>query len=119
LDAAWLPQQEILHNEFCFAAGEWSAANAARYLTIIGLRVGFDFDDVVESLTIRALEKRLAGGRKARRFAAHSHGHAPQRRNDPTFRPLAGRGQCGQYREAAGACSDPSCDTPAPLFGAT
>jgi hypothetical protein len=77
LDAAGFPQEEILHNEFCFAAGEWSAASEARYLTISRLRAGFDFDDVVESLTIRALEKRLADGRKARRFAADSHGHAP------------------------------------------
>jgi hypothetical protein len=73
LNAAGFPQEEILHNEFCFAAGEWSAASAARYLTISRLRAGFDFDDVVESLTIRALEKRLPDGRKARRFAADSH----------------------------------------------
>ena len=78
LDAAGFPQEEILHNELCFAAGEWSAANAARYLTISRLRAGFDFDDVVESLTIRALEKRLPGGRKARRFAADRHRHAPR-----------------------------------------
>jgi hypothetical protein len=77
LDAAWLPQQEILHDEFCFTGGERSAASEARYLTISRLAAGFDFDDVVESLTIRAFEKRLAGGRKARRFAADTHGHAP------------------------------------------
>jgi len=77
LDAAWLPQQEILHDEFCFTGGERSAASEARYLTISRLRAGFDFDDVVESLTIRALEKRLVGGRKARRFATDSHDTPP------------------------------------------
>jgi hypothetical protein len=77
LDAAGFPQQEILHNEFCFAAREWSAASAARYFTLSRLRAGFDFDDVVESLTIRALEERLAGRCKARRFATDSHGTPP------------------------------------------
>jgi hypothetical protein len=77
LDAACFPQQEILHNEFCFAAREWSAASAARYFTISRLRAGFDFDDVVESLTIRAFEERLAGCRNAGRFANDSHHGTP------------------------------------------
>jgi hypothetical protein len=76
LDAAGFPQEEILHNDFCFVAGERSAASEARYLTI-RLRAGFDFDEVVENLTIRALEKRLVGGRKARRFATDSHDTPP------------------------------------------
>jgi hypothetical protein len=77
LDAAGFPQQKILHDEFRFAARQRSAASAARYFTISRLRAGFDFDDVVESLTIRAFEKRLAGRRKARRFANDSHGTPP------------------------------------------
>jgi hypothetical protein len=77
LGAAGFPQQEILHNEFCFAAREWSTASAAGYFTIIRLRAGFDFDDVVESLTIRAFEERLAGRRNAYRFANDSHGTPP------------------------------------------
>jgi hypothetical protein len=76
-DAAGFPQQEILHNEFCFAAREWSAASAARYFTISRLRAGFDIDDVVESLTIRAFEERLAGCHNARRFANNRHGTPP------------------------------------------
>jgi hypothetical protein len=76
-DAAGFPQKKILHDEFCFAAREWSAASAARYLTISRLRAGFDFDDVVESLTIRAFEERLAGCHNPRRFANNSHGTPP------------------------------------------
>jgi hypothetical protein len=77
LDAAGFPQQKILHDEFAFAARQRSTASAARYFTISRLRAGFDFDDVVESLTIRALEERLAGRCKARRFATDRHGNAP------------------------------------------
>jgi hypothetical protein len=77
LDTAGFPQQKILHNEFCFAAGEWPTASAARYFTISRLRAGFDFDDVIESLAIRAFEKRLAGRRNAGRFANDSHGTPP------------------------------------------
>ena len=52
-------------------------ARAAEPVRISRLRAGFDFDDVVESLTIRAFEERLAGRRKARRFANDSHGTPP------------------------------------------
>jgi hypothetical protein len=77
LGAAGFPQQKILHDEFAVAAREWSAASAATHLTIIRLQAGFDFNDVVESLTIRAFEERLACCRKARRFANDSHGTPP------------------------------------------
>jgi hypothetical protein len=76
-DAAGFPQQEILHNEFRFATREWSAASPARYFAISRLRAGFDFDDVVESLAIRAFEKRLAGCHNARRLANNRHGAPP------------------------------------------
>jgi hypothetical protein len=78
LDTAGFPQQKILHNELAIAAGKRSAASAARYFTISRFRAGFDFDDVVESLTIRAFEKRLAGCRNAGRFAPHRHGTPPR-----------------------------------------
>jgi hypothetical protein len=77
LDAAGFPQQKILHDEFAFAARQWSTASAARYFTISRFWIGFNFDDVVESLTIWALEERLAGRRKARRFATDRHGTPP------------------------------------------
>jgi hypothetical protein len=77
LDAASFPQQEILHDEFAVAARQWPAASAARYFAISRLRASFDFDDVVESLAIRAFEKRLAGCRNAGRFANDSHGTPP------------------------------------------
>jgi hypothetical protein len=77
LAAASFPQQEILHDEFAVAARQWPAASAARYFTINRLWAGFDFDDVIESLTIWAFEERPAGCRKARRFANDSHGTPP------------------------------------------
>jgi hypothetical protein len=77
LDAASFPQQEILHDEFAVAARQWSVASAARYFTINRLWAGFDFDDVIESLTIWAFEERPAGCRNAGRFANDSHGTPP------------------------------------------
>ena len=44
LDAAGIPQQKILHDEFPFVARERSTANAARYVAIIGYWAGLDFE---------------------------------------------------------------------------
>jgi hypothetical protein len=58
LDATSFPQKEILHDEFSFAARKWPTTSAARYLAINGFRSGFNFDDVVEGVAIRAPEER-------------------------------------------------------------
>jgi hypothetical protein len=56
---ASVPQQKILDNEFALAASKWSAAITAGYLAISGFWTGFDFDDVIDRLAIRAFEERL------------------------------------------------------------
>ena len=62
LDTPGLAQQEILDDELALAPSKRGAASATRYLAIDGLRPGFDFDDVIECIAVRAIE-RLPPGR--------------------------------------------------------
>jgi hypothetical protein len=58
--SAWIksgpfPQQEILEHDFPLARRQWRTAGAA-HLAVDRLRPGFDPDDVIESVTMRAIE---------------------------------------------------------------
>jgi len=64
LDTPGLAQQEILDDELAVAPSKRGAASATRYLAIDGLRPGFDFDDVIECIAVRALNDCLPVGMK-------------------------------------------------------
>lgn len=67
-----LPQEEILEHELAFPSGKRAAASTARYPAIIRLRSGFDFDDLIERIAVRAREW------IERRWPA-AHGYVPIR----------------------------------------
>ena len=48
IESAPLPQQKVFQDVFLFAASEWSAANAASYFVIDGLRPRLGFDHLVD-----------------------------------------------------------------------
>jgi hypothetical protein len=56
VNARWLAHQKVLQNETVFAARERCATGPASYLPVNGLRSGFDFDDVIKCLAVRARE---------------------------------------------------------------
>ncbi|MGO9049114.1 MAG: hypothetical protein ACLQFW_19910, partial [Xanthobacteraceae bacterium] len=56
LTTASFPQHEILHDRFAFAGWQRCAAGSAGYVAINGLWTGFDFDDLIKSITVRAIE---------------------------------------------------------------
>ena len=56
LDATSLSQQEVFKDEFALATDKRPAANTACYVLKDRLRSGFDFDDVIERLAVRARE---------------------------------------------------------------
>ena len=70
-DAASLPQQKILHDEFAVAAREWSTTSAARYFTVSRFWTGFNFDNLVKRVAIRALEERHVSRLMAPRAARY------------------------------------------------
>jgi hypothetical protein len=50
------PQEKVLQDEWSFAGSERSAANAASYRVIYGLRPGFGFDHLVDRTAAWTLE---------------------------------------------------------------
>jgi hypothetical protein len=56
VNARCLAHQKVLQNETVFAARERCATGPASYLPVNGLRSGFDFDDVIKCLAVRARE---------------------------------------------------------------
>jgi hypothetical protein len=56
LDSRGISQQEILDRKFAFAPRKRATAGAARYLTVDGFRTGFDSDDLIERIAVRAIE---------------------------------------------------------------
>ena len=49
-------QEKILHDEFSFTSRKWPAAVLAGDLTLDGVWSGFDFDDVIERVAVRAMK---------------------------------------------------------------
>jgi hypothetical protein len=60
LDSRSVPQQEILDHKLTFTIRERTTAGAARYLAIECFRSGFDFDDLIQRIAVRAMERSLA-----------------------------------------------------------
>jgi hypothetical protein len=58
INAAPLPQQKVFQDALPFTGSERSAANAASYFVIDGLRPRFGFDHLVERTAAWALEER-------------------------------------------------------------
>jgi hypothetical protein len=56
LDTSRLPQQKILDDQIPLAADEWCLATTARYSAINCIRSGFDFDDLIKRVAVRAME---------------------------------------------------------------
>jgi len=52
----WLTHQKILGDQISFAASQWRAAIPALYLAINRFGSGFDFDDSIERVAVRAME---------------------------------------------------------------
>jgi hypothetical protein len=50
------PQEKVFEDKLSFPRGERTTAGATGYLARIRLRTGFDFDDLVECLAVRACE---------------------------------------------------------------
>jgi hypothetical protein len=69
-------QEEVFENKVSFPRHQRAAAGAARYLAIVRLRTGFDFDDLVQRIAVRA------GERIERRRSAGSHDDAPNTQTD-------------------------------------
>jgi hypothetical protein len=55
-----VPQQEILDHKLTLATGKWTTAGAAGYLAIDGFRSSFDLDDLIQRITVWAVECSLA-----------------------------------------------------------
>jgi hypothetical protein len=55
LNAGSFTQQEILHDEFAFAPLKRAATSTAGYFR--RLRAGFDFDDLIERVTVRTIKE--------------------------------------------------------------
>ena len=51
-----LPQEEVLQHELPLPPCKRSTAGSARYLAIVCLRPGFDFDHLIEGIAVRARE---------------------------------------------------------------
>jgi hypothetical protein len=51
-----LPQQKILSDQIPLAADEWCLAATTRYFAINCFRSGFDLDDLIERVAVRAME---------------------------------------------------------------
>jgi hypothetical protein len=51
-----LLNQKILEDQIPFAASQWSTATTARYLAINRFWSGFDFDDAIQCVAVRAME---------------------------------------------------------------
>jgi len=49
-------QQKILDDQIPLAADEWCLATTARYFAINCIRSGFDFDDLIKRVAVRAME---------------------------------------------------------------
>ena len=58
LGAAGLSQQEVLEDELAFASWKGSSAREARHFLQRRLGTGFDFDDIIKRLAIRARKSR-------------------------------------------------------------
>jgi len=54
-------QEEVFENKVSFSRHQRAAAGAARYLAIIRLRTGLDFDDLVERIAVRDVNGLNAG----------------------------------------------------------
>ena len=70
------PQQKIFEHEFVVAARKRRAAGSAGQLPIVRFRSGFDFDDVVERLAVRARERT----RRRRSSRRHTRPHTQELR---------------------------------------
>jgi hypothetical protein len=56
-NAASLPQEKILHDEFAFAPRKRAAANTTGYLMIGRLKTGRSFNDLIEGVAVRTIKK--------------------------------------------------------------
>lgn len=61
LNAGGFPQHKILYNEFALAPLKWSAASPAGYFAIYCLGTGFNFDGLIERVTIRTVKEFSTG----------------------------------------------------------
>jgi hypothetical protein len=56
--ATGLSQQEVFEDKLAFASEKGSSARKARHFSQRRLGTGFDFDDIIERLSIRARKRR-------------------------------------------------------------
>ena len=57
MDALRSADKEIFEDQIPLAAGQWAAAVATRYLYVRRFGSGFDFDDPIKRVAIRAMER--------------------------------------------------------------
>jgi hypothetical protein len=57
LNAAGVAQQEILYDELAIAGSQRPATDAAGYRAINRFRSGFDFDNMIERIAVRTMER--------------------------------------------------------------
>jgi hypothetical protein len=69
LIAGSLTQQEILHDEFAVAPLKRAATSTAGYFR--RLRAGFDFDDLIERVTVRTTEELSACSHDTPRISSY------------------------------------------------